>query len=247
MRCTGETQDGSKHRLAGGWVASIHDAPARCSSNFVPLEHRLLRTDELKGYTPVYRADGSRTLIERIGMLDAVSHSALHDDADLDRVTFAEDGTATLCRDDDLWLVARGEKAPGFLPWITTSMADIERLDHAGFEHLVADFLHLAGCCIVQETGKTNDKGADVIATTPSGRRLVVQCKRWKSRVGFNDLAKVGGTARQLHGADDVWVVALRDFTESARDYAAKANITLITGADLEEWLAGSPPGGFAG
>ncbi|MET8626602.1 restriction endonuclease [Kitasatospora sp. NPDC004669] len=186
-------------------------------------------------------------MVEAVGALGPASLRALHSASDFDCAVVTAGDDATLCRDDDLWMRARPGKPRDFLPLTIGSFADVHSLDHTQFEHLIADLLYLAGCSIVQENGKTNDRGADVIAVTAAGRRLVVQCKRWTSKVSFPELTKVGGTARQLHKADDVWVVALTGFTEPAWDYAEEAAITLVDGLDLKHWLQGKVPASLVG
>ncbi|WP_344446871.1 restriction endonuclease [Kitasatospora nipponensis] len=186
-------------------------------------------------------------MVEAVGALEPMSLRALRSASDFDCAVITAGGDATLCRDDDLWMRARPGKPREFLPLTIRSFEDVCSLDHTQFEHLIADLLYLAGCSIVQENGKPNDRGADVIAVTATGRRLVVQCKRWASKVSFSELAKVGGTARQLHMADDVWVVALTGFTDPAWDYAEAAAITLVDGPDLERWLHGKVPASLVG
>jgi restriction system protein len=46
------------------------------------------------------------------------------------------------------------------------------------FEHALAFLCERDGCSNVQVVGGASDLGADVIATTPTGVRLVIQAKR---------------------------------------------------------------------
>ncbi|WP_280424792.1 restriction endonuclease [Nocardia carnea] len=47
------------------------------------------------------------------------------------------------------------------------------------FEHALASLCRAAGCREVQVSGGAGDRGADVVAITADGRRLVVQAKRY--------------------------------------------------------------------
>ncbi|MFD7645148.1 restriction endonuclease [Kitasatospora sp. NPDC059795] len=246
VRLTGSSADGSQHRLAGGWTGTVHNVAARCTWGFVRVEEQLIPTRNLRRGELVFRPDASWRTVRAVGVLGPLSLRELHSASDSDYAVVTEANDATLCRADDLWLQARPATPRAFLPLTIRSFADVRSLHHTQFEHLIADLLHLSGCSIVQENGKANDRGADVIAVTAAGRRLVVQCKHWTSKVSFSEVTKVGGTARQLHGADDVLVVALTGFTEPAWDYAEKAAITLLDGPDLKGWLQGKVPASLA-
>ncbi|TQE33030.1 restriction endonuclease [Streptomyces ipomoeae] len=112
----------------------------------------------------------------------------------------------------------------------------------ADFEHAVAALCRRDGCSSVQVVGGSGDLGADVVATTPDGRRVVIQCKRYAAHnlVGSPDAQRVGGTARQVHGADEVAIVTTSGFTTEAVAYAAlpQVNIHLVNGEGLIRWQA---------
>lgn len=44
--------------------------------------------------------------------------------------------------------------------------------------------------------------GADVIGRSPCGRRVVVQCKRYKGNLSSPHVQRFAGTARDIHRAD---------------------------------------------
>ncbi|MFB7393564.1 restriction endonuclease [Streptomyces sp. NPDC056191] len=60
------------------------------------------------------------------------------------------------------------------------------------------------------------------MALTPDGRRLVIQCKRYRdsNKVGSQDLQRFGGTCFTVHGADVAAVVTTSTFTKPAAGYA---------------------------
>lgn len=115
------------------------------------------------------------------------------------------------------------------------------------FEQHVAGLLQRDGCTDVQVIGGANDLGADVIATSPDGLRVVVQCKRYTKRpVGSPELQTFGGTARPVHRAHIACMVTTSRFTKPAVDYAASMGIQLIDGRALQSWRAGTMPAPWA-
>ncbi|MEE4546447.1 restriction endonuclease [Streptomyces sp. V4-01] len=121
-------------------------------------------------------------------------------------------------------------------------------LDAGQFEEAVAELCRRDGCTDVRVVGGSGDLGADVIATTPTGRRMVVQCKRYAPgrRVGSPDVQRVGGTYAVVHGAELALVVTTAAFTPAAEEYARAAGIRLVDGEELAAWAAGRllPPWG---
>ena len=91
------------------------------------------------------------------------------------------------------------------------------------FEIAWADVLRRERCPIEREHGFPGDKNADVIALTPdSGLRMVFQVKQRSTRsVDQEELWKLNGTARDIHGANIVGLVTNNDFSDEARKFAA--------------------------
>lgn len=119
-----------------------------------------------------------------------------------------------------------------------TAPVDVAAMSPAGFEEYVAALCWRDGCTDVQVVGGAGDLGADVLARTPTGRRMVVQCKLYAvgRRVGSPDVQRVGGTYAVVHRADLAVVVTTADFTEAAVDYARRAGIRLVDGDELAAW-----------
>jgi restriction system protein len=97
------------------------------------------------------------------------------------------------------------------------------------FERALAYLCERDGCTQVRVVGGAGDLGADVIGTTPTGHRIVIQAKRYgpTNKVGSPELQKVGGTARQVHGAQLVVAVTTSSFTRAAREYAAHPGVAI--------------------
>ncbi|WP_245174760.1 restriction endonuclease [Streptomyces bohaiensis] len=110
------------------------------------------------------------------------------------------------------------------------------------FEHAIADLCRRDGCTEVRTPGGAGDLGADVIAVTPEGSTLVVQCKRYSSSglVGSPEVQKFAGTVFHHHKADTALFVTSSMLTKPAKAYAKSAGIRVIESAELEQWDKGS-------
>lgn len=131
-------------------------------------------------------------------------------------------------------------------PW----PVDYAAMDPYDFEEAVAGLCRRDGCADAEVVGGAGDLGADVVATTPDGRRLVVQCKRYTSdnKVGSQDLQRFGGTCYAVHGAEVALVVTTGEFTEPALEYAGQCGILCVGLDELTAWSEGSvPPPWYAG
>jgi restriction system protein len=131
---------------------------------------------------------------------------------------------------------------------------DIDRyhtLNQGEFEEAIAYLCGRDGCGDVRRvvgTGDFGDIGADVIATAPDGRRVVIQCRRFGpgTKVGVQDVRRFGGTCFSVQGADVAAVVTTSVFTGQAAEYAARERIRLLDGQALAQWATrtGAPPWG---
>ncbi|THA79361.1 restriction endonuclease [Streptomyces sp. A0642] len=121
---------------------------------------------------------------------------------------------------------------------------DYAALDPDGFEEAIAALCERDGCFDVQVVGGAGDLGADVIATAPDGRRLVVQCKCYgpTTKVGSQDLQRFGGTCYAVHEADIAVCVTTSEYTAPALEYAEQCAILCLDGEALAAWSEGSAP-----
>ncbi|RZU46570.1 restriction system protein [Krasilnikovia cinnamomea] len=134
----------------------------------------------------------------------------------------------------------------GWLRWAAARrMAEHERdvavTDHmsgAEFEQFVARLLRVSGYRGVSVSGGAGDMGADVIARTPDGRRLVVQCKRFAGNLGSPHVQRFAGTARDIHRADVALLVTTGRPTAQAREVARRCRITLVDRPELARWVS---------
>ncbi|MET7504147.1 restriction endonuclease [Streptomyces microflavus] len=137
---------------------------------------------------------------------------------------------------------ARTERRPE--PPQAAHPVDYAQLDPYAFEEAVAELCRRDGCADAEVVGGAGDLGADVLATTPDGRRLVVQCKRYgpDNRAGSQELQRFGGTCYAVHGADIALVVSTGGFTEPALDYAEQCAILCYGPEELAAWSEGGAP-----
>lgn len=114
------------------------------------------------------------------------------------------------------------------------------------FEEAIAALCERDGCSGVEVVGGAGDLGADVVAVTPDGRRVVIQCKQYgeSHRVGSQDLQRFGGTCYTVHEADIAVLVSTSDFTGPAMEYAEQCGIVCVDRETLEAWTdgTGTPP-----
>ncbi|MCT9084117.1 restriction endonuclease [Streptomyces fulvoviolaceus] len=126
----------------------------------------------------------------------------------------------------------------------STEVARYHAMNPREFEHAVAFLCERDGCQGAQVVGGAGDLGADVVATAPDGRRLVIQCKRYgpTTKVGSPDLQRFGGTCYSVHGAQVAVVVTTSVFTKPAAQYAVNSGIRLFDEAALAAWATRTGP-----
>jgi restriction system protein len=112
------------------------------------------------------------------------------------------------------------------------------------FEHALVFLCKRDGCLDARKVGGAGDLGADVIATLPDGRRLVIQAKRYApgNMVTSPHLQRFGGTCFAVHQANVAVVVTTSAFTKQAQGYAAKMRIRLFGQQELGAWASGTGP-----
>ncbi|HET8658944.1 MAG TPA: restriction endonuclease [Micromonosporaceae bacterium] len=114
------------------------------------------------------------------------------------------------------------------------------------FEQWFARLLAHSGFTGVTVRGGPADRGADVTATAPDGRSVVVQCKRHAvgNRVGSAAIQRFAGTCRAVHGGDICMIVTNGFFTTGdGLRLAHELGIVLVDRRLLEVWAhTGAPP-----
>ncbi|MFJ5730730.1 restriction endonuclease [Streptomyces paradoxus] len=126
----------------------------------------------------------------------------------------------------------------------TEVVVDYDALTPEEFEEAIAALCERDGCSGAEVVGGAGDLGADVVAVTPDGRRVVIQCKQYgeSHRVGSQDLQRFGGTCYTVHEADVAVLVSTSDFTAPAMEYAEQCGIVCVDREALEAWTDGTGP-----
>jgi hypothetical protein len=100
------------------------------------------------------------------------------------------------------------------------TMDDISRMTGRQFEEFLARLFSRMGYRDVTLT-PTNDQGGDLLCTSPTGSRVVVQAKRWKGTVGNGAVQELLGAMLHYDCAEGM-VVTNSTFTAAAHELAKK-------------------------
>lgn len=134
-------------------------------------------------------------------------------------------------------------------------LKSLDELDGTAFELYIAGLCARDGFAVGRAGGGSGDLGADVIATAPDGRLVVIQCKRYKpgNAVPGPDMQRFLGTVRTIHKADiPVFVTTAWRFTKQSQELASSQGVILIhrdllghwnNGMSLERFLPPAQPG----
>lgn len=118
-------------------------------------------------------------------------------------------------------------------------LSSLDTMTGSAFEHHIANLCRRDGLIVQRDGGGAGDLGADVIATTPDGRRVVIQCKRYQpqSSVTSPDMQRFLGTVHTVHHADVAMLVTTaRRFTKQAHALGVGHRVILINRDRLGLW-----------
>ncbi|GAA4607843.1 hypothetical protein GCM10023195_30160 [Actinoallomurus liliacearum] len=121
------------------------------------------------------------------------------------------------------------------------AIANLNRVDvmtGAQFEDLVARLLERDGYRSVQVVGRAGDRGVDVTAFSPDGRRVAVQCKRQKKTVGSDRIRNLIGAVHGGYAGHVGVLVTSSTFTRPALA-EADGRLVLVDRNDLVRWMDG--------
>ena len=124
-------------------------------------------------------------------------------------------------------------------------LADVERGTWGRFEGMAAELLRRESYDdVIERGGFQRDFGIDIEAHR-RGRKVIVQCRRWRNRVlGVSEVYQLAGVVAR-HKADGGILVTTGRFTLPAKQEAPHCHVELIDGPQLVERLrrAGLIPG----
>jgi len=113
-------------------------------------------------------------------------------------------------------------------------VTDLLELEPTRFEELVAELFRLRGHK-AKQIGGAGDHGVDIEVRTTDGERWVVQCKRWRKRVGEPKVRDFYG-AVQHEKADKGVIIATGGFTGPARRWAKGKPLVLCDSELFFKW-----------
>jgi restriction system protein len=118
-------------------------------------------------------------------------------------------------------------------------MAKADAMTGRQFEVYCAALLRARGYRNVSITGSTDgDHGADIIATTPGGTRVAVQCKRWRISVGPEVVrGLIGAISSGKHRGRAGILMTNAPVTSGARNRAEEFGITVVDRPVLQQWM----------
>jgi len=118
-----------------------------------------------------------------------------------------------------------------------TGIESVRRLSWQEFERLLGEVYRRQGYEVVQRGGPMADGGAD-LELRRDGERLLVQAKHWKERmVRLPQVRELWGAVADEH-ADGAILVTSGNFTNDARRWTDKKNLTLVDGIELGHLVA---------
>lgn len=119
-------------------------------------------------------------------------------------------------------------------------LKDLLALTPRQFEHAVALLLGDLGYRNVRNVGRAGDLGADIVAVSPDGLDVVVQCKRLApgSKISSPDIQTFIGMVSVHHRVPRGIFVTTAEFSGPAMDLAKQHPITLWDGRHLSATLA---------
>lgn len=113
-------------------------------------------------------------------------------------------------------------------------MHEIDCMSGKDFEDYLLLLFNKLGYYRVNGTPASGDYGADLIIEEP--RRIVVQAKRYKKRVGVRAVQEIA-SARTYYDAAEAWVITNNYYTEPAERLAKKSGIRLIDRNELVDLI----------
>ncbi|MFJ8823875.1 restriction endonuclease [Streptomyces sp. NPDC102467] len=126
---------------------------------------------------------------------------------------------------------------------LTKAMAAMDAMNGRQFEHHIAMLLRRDGCTDVVVQGGPGDRGIDITALTPDGRRIAVQCKRFAPYLSIHSphVQKFIGASKVLRPSEVALYVATCPFTPEALNIADDGGVTPVHRGLLDEWSTGAP------
>jgi restriction system protein len=111
------------------------------------------------------------------------------------------------------------------------SAKDLLDLPPGEFEEMAAELYRAFGHQ-AQKTGMSGDHGVDVVVKAKDGKKMVVQCKRWRKPVGESIVRDFYGVMQHEKAAQGT-IIATSGFTKQAIEWAKGKPLSLHDGNEF--------------
>ena len=122
------------------------------------------------------------------------------------------------------------------------TIAAFQAMNPTRFEHAITELTNQhPDITTATHTGRTADRGLDVLATHDNGARILIQCKRYTGNIGSDTIREVAGSVL-ANGCQHGTIVTTAGFTPEAyatNQMLGRNALTLIDGHALEQWANG--------
>lgn len=115
---------------------------------------------------------------------------------------------------------------------LQTDMTRVDIMPGYEFEELLKAVYFYLGYK-AEITKKSGDYGADLLLEDETGKKVVIQAKRYSKPVGARSVQEIAG-ARPHYGAAEAWVVTNSTFTPAAETLARENDVRLV---DRDEFI----------
>jgi len=138
-------------------------------------------------------------------------------------------------------LLRQTEKIDFLFPNSFEELMNDTYYDYDKFEWFLYYVFKLEGSK-VEKIGKKGrgDGGADLILTIPQNdggvRRIGVQAKYWKNRVGTEPINQLA-SAQSRHNLTDLWIITTSDLTSDAKEIAEAMDIKILRADDVDKLI----------
>lgn len=125
------------------------------------------------------------------------------------------------------------------------TLAAFQRMDPYQFEKAIAALAREDRHRVshAEQVGQANDRGADVIVKLRDGRRILIQCKKYRdgNNVGSQTVQTINGVYRDIHHCQQAVIVTTSSFTDDAyrTNGLLPKPILLLNGHQLVQWANG--------
>lgn len=113
------------------------------------------------------------------------------------------------------------------------SAKDLLDLPPGEFEEMTAELYRARGFQ-ANKTGASGDHGVDVVVKSKDGKKMIVQCKRWRKPVGEPIVREFYGTMQHEKAAHGT-IIATSGFTQQAIEWAKGKPLSLYDGNKFVE------------